>query len=151
MTSYFHVLKRWIRDAQVLIRPRLTIAIVSIMFVLSMIAVLMISNWSLTPPSNVKSLSDFQLFCPEPAAIVKVNASGNTYYVLFGRQALEVSAEAPSAYLFGEAGQLIAWTTEASDVDPNQLFWNLANAEMRAGRILRYRDIILNRGRKEGI
>ena len=84
---------------------------------------------SVAPPPSIKTLADFHKFLPQQA-IVRISVRDQVYYVVWGEYPLErvtwVLFENRPGYLFSESGELLAWSSDADNVDEYSEFWNAA-------------------------
>lgn len=104
---------------------------------------LAVSYYSLTPPASARRIEDFRRLVPNPRAIVRIHKDSKAFYVIFGRQAIEVMAERPSGYLFNADGELLNWAHESNSSDTLGAYWELGRVEIDNGRVLGYDDLTL--------
>ena len=84
-----------------------------------------------TLPSDISTLGQLNEWSRDVSDPISVNVDGERFLVVFGPPPIFPIKEYPAGYLFNEAGELIDWSLESSDVDEHAAYWNAARQVLR--------------------
>lgn len=95
---------------------------------------------SLKPPAWACTLKEFRSFLPEPRDVVVIEQGGKRFFVVYGRQSVELLSDAPSAYLFDSTGALVDWQVAARSSGNLASYWSAANLAISLNKRTTYEN-----------